>query len=83
MNDDASGVVFLAVLTITGTTVLRRVEERKEALSVVVYGFILLTVLLFIGALSPRLATWLSMMGIVGAVVLNAPAITKMLGGLK
>jgi hypothetical protein len=83
MEPDATDAVLGSVVLIVGTTLLRRVMEHKPTTEPLVYGFVLATVLLLINLVSPRLAMYLAVMGTVGALVVNGPAVAKFLKGFK
>ena len=78
-----SSAVFASVILITGTTLLRRVRESKgefHAMETIVFGFILLMALLTLAVVVPAAAKILAYLGMVGAFVVNGPAVFKFLG---
>lgn len=78
-----SNAVFASVIVIVGTTILRRMREntwQSHVLETIVFGFLLLIALLTFAIVSPTLAKALAYLGLVGAFVLNGPAVFTMLG---
>lgn len=73
-----SSIVFVSVVTIAGTTVIRRVKEDKwegHIVEVVVFAFLLLIALQLLALVLPGVAKVLGYLGIVGAFVINGPAV--------
>jgi hypothetical protein len=73
-----SSSVFVSIFVIVGTTILRRVREGKwegTVIETVIFGFMLLLALQLLSLVMPQLAKVLGYLGIVGAFVVNGPAI--------
>ena len=80
---NASSTVFASVIVIAGSTVVRRIREGTWAghvVETVIFGFLLLISLLILAIVSPRFAQVLGYLGIVGAFVVNGPAVFGLLG---
>lgn len=80
---NASSVVFASVIVITSTTIVRRLRENKwhgHIVETMVFGFMLLIALLVLAIVMPTAAKILAYLGMVGAFVLNGPAVFKLLG---
>ena len=78
-----SSAVFSSVIIITGTTLLRRMRDSKQptnTMEIIVFGFILLIALLTLAIVAPPVARILAYLGMVGAFVVNGPAVFKFIG---
>lgn len=78
-----SSAVFASVVLITGSTLLRRMRDPKHptnAMEIIVFGFILLIALLTFAIVAPSIAKILAYLGMVGAFVVNGPAVFKFVG---
>lgn len=78
-----SSVVFASVVIITSTTLIRRVREGKwssHVIETIVFGFLLLIALLVLAIVLPSAAKILAYLGMVGAFVVNGPAVFGYLG---
>ena len=78
-----SSAVFASVVLITGSTLLRRMRDLKHptnAMEIIVFGFILLIALLTFAIVAPSIAKILAYLGMVGAFVVNGPAVFKFVG---
>jgi hypothetical protein len=78
-----SSVVIGSVVVITSTTLVRRMREGKGTVSVaeiLVFGFLLMIALLVLAIVMPSVAKVLAYLGLVGAFVVNGPAVFKLLG---
>jgi hypothetical protein len=79
-----SSAVFASVVIITGTTIIRRMREAGKqpprVMEAVVFGFILLIALLTLAIVMPSVAKILAYLGMVGAFVVNGPAVFTLLG---
>jgi hypothetical protein len=72
-----------SVFVITSTTLVRRVREgnwQSHVIETIVFGFLLMIALLVLAIVSPRVATVLAYLGLVGAFIVNGPAVFKLLG---
>lgn len=81
MNPSSAAVA--SVVIICSTTILRRVREGKgdvRVIETVIFGFMLLVSLLLLAILVPTLAKVLAYLGMVGAFVVNGPALFKFIG---
>lgn len=75
-----TGVVVGSVVVITGTTMLRLYSQpvkagAKSPYTPLIFGFLLLIALLAISIAAPGLAKGLALLGLVGAFVVNGPAV--------
>lgn len=78
-------VILGSVVVITGTSVLRNAHEKKDKAQTfkpVVFGFLLGVSLLAIAIVAPNFAKGLALLGLVGAFVVNGPAVFAMVGSL-
>jgi hypothetical protein len=78
-----SSTAFASVIVITGTTIVRRMREKgwqTHIMEIVVFGFILLIALLTLAIVIPPAALILGWLGMVGAFVVNGPAVFSLLG---
>jgi hypothetical protein len=80
---NASSTVFASVLIIAATTIIRRSREGTAAghvVETIIFGFLLLIALLILAIVLPTFAKALGYLGIVGAFVVNGPAVFSFLG---
>jgi len=80
---NASSTVFASTLVIVATTIVRRIREGTwsgHVVETVVFGFLLLIALLILAIVMPRFAQVLGYLGMVGAFVVNGPAVFTLLG---
>jgi hypothetical protein len=73
-----SDVVFGSVVVIVSTTLVRRIREGKwegHVLEILIFGFLLLISLQLLVLVVPNVAKTLAYLGLVGAFILNGPAI--------
>lgn len=78
-----SSVVFASTVIIVATTIIRRVREngwQGHVAEALVFGFLLLIALLVLAIVLPRFAQTLGYLGIVGAFIVNGPAVFGLLG---
>ena len=78
-----SSVVVSSVVVIVGTTIVRRVRDgtwEHHIVETIVFGFLLLISLLVLALVVPAAAQILGYLGMVGAFVLNGPAVFGFLG---
>ncbi len=78
-----SSVVFASVMVITATTILRRMRDgtwNGHVTETIVFGFLLLVSLLVLAIVLPSVAKVLGYLGMVGAFIVNGPAVFKLLG---
>lgn len=79
-----SSAVTASVVVITASTILRRMREDKQwedkLIETLVFGFLLLIALLTLAIVLPGVAKILAYLGMVGAFVLNGPAVFTFLG---
>lgn len=81
MNPSSASVA--SVVVIVSTTIIRQVRSgtwQHHVLEVIVYGFLLLIALLTLAIVIPPAALILAYLGMVGAFVLNGPAVFGYLG---
>lgn len=85
---DVSAVIVGSAVLISGTTVVRKVTEKKGAdvkygvVQPIIFGFLLASALLAIAIVSPEFAKGLAYLGMVGAFVVNGPALFTLIGKL-
>lgn len=86
MSDAApTDVILGSVVVITGTTILRNVRNKTKAgttFKPVLFGFLLAAALLTIAIGAPGFAKGLAYLGLVGAFVVNGPALFELIGSL-
>ncbi len=78
-----SDAVVASVVVIVATTILRRMQEGKwqgHVIEIIIFGFMLLVALLVLTIVSPTIAKAFAYLGMVGAFVVNGPAVFKMVG---
>lgn len=78
-----SNVVLASVVVITSTTILRRMREgtaQGHVAETIVFGFMLLVALLILAIVMPTVAKVFGYLGMVGAFVVNGPAVFKLVG---
>ena len=78
-----SSTVVASVVVITATTIVRRMREgtwQQHVISTIVFGFMLLIALLTLAVVIPSAAQILAYLGLVGAFVLNGPAVFSFVG---
>lgn len=78
-----SSAVVASVVIITSTTILRRVREGKwqhHVVEVIIFGYLLMIALLVLAIVLPVVAKTLAYLGIVGAFIVNGPAVFGFLG---
>lgn len=76
-------MVFTSALVIVSTTVIRRVRDgtwQGHIVETIVFGFLLLIALLILAIVLPTFAQTLGYLGMVGAFVVNGPAVFELLG---
>jgi hypothetical protein len=82
---NAGDTIIASVVVICSTTIIRRVKEGKwqgQVIKVIVFGFLLAMALLTLAIAMPGVASVLAMLGIVGAFVVNGPAVFSLIGNL-
>ncbi len=80
-----SSAVFASVVVIVSSTIVRRLREGKwqgHVLEIIIFGFLLLIALQIMALVVPNVAKVLAYLGMVGAFVLNGPAVFGYLGDL-
>jgi len=80
---NASSTVFAATLIIVSTTIVRRIRNGTwsgHVVETIVFGFLLLIALLILAIVTPRFAQVLGYLGLVGAFVVNGPALFELIG---
>lgn len=81
---EPSSAVVASVVVITGTSIIRRIREKKageaHVVEAVVFGFLLMFALLTLAIVMPTIAKVLAYLGMVGAFVVNGPAVFELLG---
>lgn len=79
-TNDASDFVLFSAFLIAGSTIVRLVRQNKwqgNVAKVIVFGFLLTLFLLIIESFNPTIAKILSGLGLVGAFVINGPAVVS------
>lgn len=82
-GNGASDAVIISVIVIAGSAVIKDSAAGKFTFKPIVAGFMLGAALLLIAAASPGLAKGMAMLGVIGAVIENGPAVFKTVGGIK
>lgn len=87
MADDGStdpvNVIIAAGIVVTGSTLIRDAHEGKLRAAPIVFGFLMVTGLLIIGMGTPKFARGLAWLAMVGAFVVNGPAVFSIASGLS
>ena len=81
-NKNATGIILAAGILVTGSTVIRDVHEGKPRAAPIIFGFLMVTALLIVSYGSPTFAKGLAWMSLVGALVVNGPAVTGVVSGI-
>ncbi len=78
--------ILPSVVVMAGTSIIRRVREQKNyegtTTQIVLYAYLLYMALLLLNMVAPQVARTLAYLGIVGAFVVNGPAVFGYLGDL-
>lgn len=86
MSDgSATDVILGSVVVITATSVIRNAHDKTKAgttFKPVLFGFGLAVALLAIALVAPGFAKGLALLGLVGAFVVNGPALFTVIGNL-
>lgn len=85
MSASPTDVIIGSVVVITATTVLRNAKNKTKAgttFKPVIFGFGLALALLAIAIAAPGFAKGLAYLGLVGAFVVNGPALFETIGKL-
>lgn len=80
MNPDS--VVIGSVIVITGTSVVKHVHEHTFTFRPIITGFLLGAALLLVAMASPSLARALALLGLVGGLITNGPAVISLVQGV-
>ncbi len=78
-----SSSVFASVFVITATTIVRRIREDKwqgHVIETIIFGFLLLVALQLLVLVLPNFAKVMGYLGIVGAFIVNGPAVFGYIG---
>lgn len=81
-DKNATGTIIAAGILVTGSTVIRDVHEGKTRAAPIVFGFMMVTALLVISYASSGFARGLAYMSMVGAFVVNGPAVAGVVTGI-
>lgn len=79
---NATGTIFAAGVIVAGSTLVRDVHEGKGRAAPIVFGFLMVTALLLISMASPKYAKGIAYLSMVGAFVVNGPAVFAIAGGI-
>lgn len=82
-GNNATDAVIGSVIVITGSTAIKNAANGTFHMSSIVAGFLLGSALLLVAMASPALAKGLALLGVVGAITTNGPAVFKIVGGIK
>ena len=82
-DTSATGVILAAGIIVTGSTVIRDVHEGEPRAAPIIFGFMMVTALLVISYASPGFARGLAYLSLVGAFVVNGPAVAGVVSGLS
>lgn len=80
---ETTSLVLGAGVLVTGSTVIRDVHEGKTRAAPIVFGFMAVAALLVISMASDKTARGLSYMLMVGAFVVNGPAVFSIASGIS
>lgn len=78
-----SSTVIASVVIITSTTIVRRIRDgnwQGRIVETIVFGYLLLIALLVLAIVFPSIAQVFAYLGMVGAFLLNGPAVFTLLG---
>lgn len=82
-SNDPVNVIIAAGIVVTGSTIIRDVHEGKIRAAPIVFGFLMVTGLLLIGMGTPKFARGLAWLSMVGAFVVNGPAVFAIASGIS
>jgi hypothetical protein len=78
----ATGTVIAAGVIVTGSTLVRDVHEGKGRAAPIIFGFMMVSALLIISMASTKYAKGLAYLSMVGAFVVNGPAVFSITSGI-
>ena len=78
-----TNTIIAAGIIVTGSTVIRDAHEGKTRAAPIVFGFMMVTALLILAIPFPRTSRGLAFMTMVGAFVVNGPAVFSIASGLS
>lgn len=78
--DVTNSIIAAAVVISASTLVKDAVEKKQFHFAPIIFGFLLASALLLMAFFAPGVARALAIMGLVGALVVNGPAVFKLAG---
>lgn len=77
-------VIVASVVIITASTLIKDAKAKKKGskFAPILFGFMLLIFLLILATFAPTIAKGLAYMGMVGAFVVNGPAVFGLVSGI-
>lgn len=82
-GNSPTGLILGTGVVVAGSTLIRDVHEGKTRAAPIIFGFMMVTALLLISLGSPKTARGLSYMALVGAFVVNGPAVFGIASGIS
>lgn len=82
-SENATGTILAAGILVTGSTVVRDVHEGKGRAAPIIFGFMMVSALLIISMASPKYAKGIAYLAMVGAFVVNGPAVFGIVSGIS
>lgn len=80
---DPVNAIFAAGILVTGSTLIRDAHKGQARAAPIVFGFMMVTGLLIMAMAAPRFARGLAYMSMVGAFVVNGPAVFSIASGFS
>lgn len=81
-ENSPTGLILGSGVIVAGSTLIRDVHEGKPRAAPIVFGFMMVTALLAISMVSPKFSKGLAYMSLVGAFVVNGPAVFSIASGI-
>lgn len=78
----ATDAIIGSVVVITGSTAIKNAKAGTFHMSSIVSGFLLGSALMLVAMASPAIAKGLAMLGAIGAIITNGPAVFGLVGKL-
>lgn len=81
-STSATDTILASTIIITGSTLIRNAKNKKNKFAPIIFGFMLTTALLIMSMFAPTFTRYLAYMGMVGAFVVNGPAVFGVVSGI-
>lgn len=82
MSASPTDTIVAATVIIAGSTMIKNAKAKKNHFAPIVFGFLLTSALLIMAMFAPTFARMLAYMGMVGAFVVNGPAVFGVVSGI-